>query len=171
MSVTQLGYLGIGVSDVDAWEIYASDVLGLQVAGKEADGSLRLRMDQHFYRFMIHPRGEDDLLYAGWEVKDEAALMDIAERVRAVGISVEQGSPADLEARRVVGLIKFKRIRRIWLRRYSTVLTWTRYAPSTRHGRSRASRLAKTAAWAWATSSFPCLTWKRASTSIAMSWG
>ena len=108
MSVTQLGYLGIGVSDVDAWEIYASDVLGLQVAGKEADGSLRLQMDQHFYRFMIHPRGEDDLLYAGWEVKNEAALMDIAERVRAVGISVEQGSPADLEARRVVGLIKFK---------------------------------------------------------------
>lgn len=107
MAVTQLGYLGIGVSDVDAWEIYASDVLGLEVGGKEEDGSLRLRMDQHLYRFMIHPSGEDDLLYAGWEVKDQAALTDIAERVRTAGISVAEGTPADLEARKVIGMVKF----------------------------------------------------------------
>lgn len=108
MSVTQLGYLGIGVSDVSAWEDYATNVLGLQVSGREEDGSLRLRMDLYQYRFILHPSGEDDLLFAGWEVKDEAALNDMAKRLTDAGVAVEAATADDLTARRVIGLIKFK---------------------------------------------------------------
>ena len=37
--VTQLGYLGIGVRDVDEWERFATGVLGLQANGRGSDGS------------------------------------------------------------------------------------------------------------------------------------
>ncbi len=108
MGVTQFGYIGVGVSDIGAWEEYATDVLGMQVNGRDEDGSLRLRMDQYSYRILLHPSGEDDLIFAGWEVKDEAGLLDMAERLRAEGVTVEDASLADLEERDVIGMIKFQ---------------------------------------------------------------
>ncbi len=35
-SVTQLGYVGIGVKDVDQWEHFATETLGLQLWAKGA---------------------------------------------------------------------------------------------------------------------------------------
>jgi hypothetical protein len=55
-AVTQFGYIVIGVSDIKAWEEYATDVLGLEINGREEDGSLRLRMDQYAYRIVVHTR-------------------------------------------------------------------------------------------------------------------
>ena len=79
--VTQLGYLGINVSDLDAWEQFATDVLGLQVSGRDTDGSLFLKMDEYHHRFILHPGADDDLAYAGWQVTDEQALHGMAERL------------------------------------------------------------------------------------------
>ena len=70
--VTQLGYLGLEVSDVGSWKTYATEVLGLAVNGADADGSVFLRMDEKHHRIALHPGARDDLAYAGWEVKDEA---------------------------------------------------------------------------------------------------
>ena len=108
MGVTQFGYIGIGVSDIAEWEKYATEILGLQVGQREEDGSIRLRMDQYGYRFILHPSGEDDIIFAGWEVKDELALKETAEAVRAAGIKVEDATPEELEHRKVVGLVKFE---------------------------------------------------------------
>jgi 2,3-dihydroxybiphenyl 1,2-dioxygenase len=106
-AVTQFGYIVIGVSDIKAWEEYATDVLGMEINGREEDGSLRLRMDQYSYRIVVHPSGEDDIVVAGWEVKDEHALNDLASRLRAEGVDVQEATPEDLEARDVIGMIKF----------------------------------------------------------------
>jgi 2,3-dihydroxybiphenyl 1,2-dioxygenase len=105
--VTQLGYVGIGASDVAAWEPFAQEILGLEVSEKLPDGTLLLRMDDYHYRIAIHPSGTDDLLYQGWQVEDERALHQIAEQVRAFGIEVAQGTPEEAAARRVKGLIRF----------------------------------------------------------------
>ena len=99
-NVTQLGYLGLSVSDVDAWERFATETLGLQVNGREADGALFLRMDEYHHRFILHPTGEDDVAYIGWEVADEQALQAIADRLRGAGVAVQQSTPAQAEARR-----------------------------------------------------------------------
>ena len=48
--VTQLGYLGLSVSDGDAWERFVTQTLGLQVNGRDADGGLFLRMDEYHHR-------------------------------------------------------------------------------------------------------------------------
>lgn len=106
--VTQLGYVGIEVSDVQAWERFATDVLGLAPNGADEDGARFLRMDENHHRFALHRGGRDDLAYAGWEVQDEASLRAIAERLQAQGVGVAWGSAAETQTRRVMGLIKLR---------------------------------------------------------------
>ena len=60
-SITGLGYLGIGVKDLDAWESFATQILGLQSAGRTDDGRLLLRMDENAYRLALHRDESDDL--------------------------------------------------------------------------------------------------------------
>lgn len=57
--VAQLGYLGLSVSNVNDWECFAAQILGLQAGGRDADGSLFLRMDEYHHRFIVHPTGKD----------------------------------------------------------------------------------------------------------------
>ena len=61
MAVSQLAYVGIGVSDMMRWKAFASDVLGLQVVEGEPDGTVFLRMDEYHHRLALHPTGEDDV--------------------------------------------------------------------------------------------------------------
>ena len=106
-SVTQLGYLGLSVREVNEWERFAANVLGLKANGRDADGSLFLRMDEYHHRFIVHPTGNDDLAYIGWEVATEQAMAAMAEQLRQAGVDVRPGTAAEAEARRVAGLIKF----------------------------------------------------------------
>ena len=106
-SVTQLGYVGISAKDVDEWERFATGTLGLQVAGRDSDGTLFLRMDEYQYRFAIHPTGNDDVSYAGWQVSSEQQLQEISDQLKAAGVAVTQGDREEAKARRVEGLIKF----------------------------------------------------------------
>jgi 2,3-dihydroxyethylbenzene 1,2-dioxygenase len=89
-SVTQLGYLGLSVSDVDAWERFATETLGPQVNGRDADGAVFLRMDEYHHRFIVHLTGKDDVAYIGWEVGDEQALQAMAERLRGAGVAAQR---------------------------------------------------------------------------------
>src|SRR5713101_6711146 len=104
--VKQWGYLGIGVSDVPAWEKFATELMGLEVGGREPDGILYLRNDDYHHRITVHPNGPDDLLYAGWEVADAAALAEVKQRLAAAGHAVTDGTSADAAQRHVQGLIK-----------------------------------------------------------------
>ena len=107
-SVTQLGYLGIGVSDLARWGHFATDVLGLEANGSGADGSMFLRMDEYHHRFILQPNGADDLAFTGWEVRDQAALIEIGDRLRADGVQVTAATPEEARARRVVEYLKLK---------------------------------------------------------------
>ena len=107
-SVTQLGYLGLDVKDVNEWERFAADILGLQPNGRTADGSLYLRMDEYHHRFTVHPNGNDDVAYLGWEVADEHACSALAEQLKAAGFDVTPGTREEKTARRVAGLIRFQ---------------------------------------------------------------
>src|SRR5262249_60872736 len=106
-SVTQLGYLGLSVDNVDQWEHFAGDVLGLQPGERDPDGWLFLRMDEYHHRFIVHPTGKNDLAYIGWEVATESAMDAAAEQLRRAGVAVTPGTSEEADARRVAGLIKF----------------------------------------------------------------
>ena len=105
-AVTQLGYLGIGVSDLPAWQDFACNVLGLQESGSGANDSAFFRIDGYHHRFELIPTGQDDLLFAGWEVKDADALHHVATRLRALGSELTEATPAEAAARNVIGLIR-----------------------------------------------------------------
>jgi len=106
-SVKQLGYLALNVSDLEAWEKFAPDVLGLQVLPRDPDGSLFLRMDENHHRFVLTQNGADDIGAIGWEVNNQQELAELANQLRASGIEVTAGSPEEARARRVGELIKF----------------------------------------------------------------
>lgn len=104
-AVEALGYIGLEVSDLDAWKTFAVDELGFQWCPRE-DGTVDLRMDAYSYRIRLHEGPRDDYAYAGWEVADKAALDALVERLSAAGTQVERA--ADLAAdRRVTELVRF----------------------------------------------------------------
>jgi len=107
-SVSQLSYLGFGVSNPQEWERFATEILGMQISERGGDGMLMIRMDDRHYRFAMHPGGNDDLAYIGWEVPDRATLMAVADQLGAARIEVAQATPEEAHARRVVELIKFR---------------------------------------------------------------
>lgn len=104
--IGQLSYLGLSVSRLDEWERFATEVLGLQVAAHNDDGSLSLRMDERHHRVIIHPGGRDDVAYMGWEVANGGALRAVTERLRAAGVAVTDGTADEVKARQVRQLIK-----------------------------------------------------------------
>ena len=106
-SITQLGYIGISVSNIEEWEHFATEVLGLQSNGVGDDGNLTLRMDEYSQRFVLSPGGKDDIDYVGFQVTDQPALQEMAEQLRQAGVEVTMGTSDEAKARKVEGLIKF----------------------------------------------------------------
>jgi 2,3-dihydroxybiphenyl 1,2-dioxygenase len=101
ISVNQLGYVGFEVADVERWEHFACDVLGLESTGRRADGSLVLRMDDYAQRIVLHRGAADDLAYAGWELREVAELEALVERLRTAGKIVREGSREEASVRAV----------------------------------------------------------------------
>jgi 2,3-dihydroxybiphenyl 1,2-dioxygenase len=101
--VEGLGYLAFEVADLEAWEAFATGVLGLQVAQRWA-GGLALRMDDHAQRFVLTSGPADDLAAVGWQIADEPTLEALVARLRAAGHDVVEASAAEAAARQVVRL-------------------------------------------------------------------
>jgi 2,3-dihydroxybiphenyl 1,2-dioxygenase len=104
-NIAALGYVGLGVSDLPAWRRFATGILGLQAVAN-ADGGLDLRMDAYAARLRLTGDAADDLLYAGWEVRDRQALEDLGSRLAAHGTTVMPGTGAEAAARGVRELIR-----------------------------------------------------------------
>lgn len=99
--VNRLGYVGFEVSDLNRWEVFATEVLGLQLARKDEGKRLAFRMDAHEQRLVLQKGTADDAAFFGWEIDTEAELDAVAERVAAAGVKVAKGTAAEAEDRRV----------------------------------------------------------------------
>ena len=106
-AVSQLGYLGLGVKDVDAWRGYAETVLGLRAVEGGSSGDLLLGMDDHHHRFTLHEDARDDVAYIGWQAEGAGDMEVIAARLEAAGVTVTHGSRETAERRHAAGLISF----------------------------------------------------------------
>jgi 2,3-dihydroxybiphenyl 1,2-dioxygenase len=104
----ELGYLGLDVSDLAAWRLFAEDILGLSVGEARADGSLPLRMDGRSHRFLLREGAADDVAYLGWQVADPAELAALRQHLAAAGIAVADGTAQEAAARGVAALIHFR---------------------------------------------------------------
>lgn len=106
--VSQLGYLGLSVSDGGKWRQFATNVLGFETQKGDDEGTFYLRMDDYHHRFLVHPGGNDDLAYIGWEVADAQALQALAARLEDAGVHVAAGTRDEADARRVLDFIKLE---------------------------------------------------------------
>lgn len=99
VSVSELAYIELGVSDIARWHGYATEVLGLMVANE--DESLLLKMDTDCWRIKIVSNDQDDICCAGFRASDEEALQNITQQLLAMQIKVAQASTSEAAARGV----------------------------------------------------------------------
>jgi catechol 2,3-dioxygenase-like lactoylglutathione lyase family enzyme len=104
-TATQLGYLGLEVSDLGAWRGFATELLGLTVGEPRSDGALPLRMDERAFRILLSEGPRDDVAFLGWEFADGVALEAATKRLSGAGVPFRHGSAAEIAARGVRAMI------------------------------------------------------------------
>jgi len=109
-AVSQLGYLGFEVSDLAAWEAFATNVLGVSVADRLDNGGFSMRWDQHHHRAFVTPGERDDLLVVGFECASLADLETTVAAIRASGIDIQEGDASLRALRRVEKVYTFREI-------------------------------------------------------------
>ncbi|PRB81404.1 VOC family protein [Pseudomonas sp. MYb185] len=85
--ISSLGYVGFGVSDLDRWQVFATDILGMQVGRRDAT-SMTLRMDEYCQRFFLEQNDIDDIIAAGWEFTSERELEEYVAELRDKGVEL-----------------------------------------------------------------------------------
>jgi 2,3-dihydroxybiphenyl 1,2-dioxygenase len=100
-SISNLGYLVLGVSDISAWEVFAIDTIGMQAGRCIVGESLALRMDEYEQRILIKKSDQDDLVAVGWQLDTEQDLHDFVEQLKTLHVHVSEGDPELRSDRRV----------------------------------------------------------------------
>ena len=108
VQVTELGYMGIGVKDLDGWKAFASEIVGLEVADEGERDRCYLRMDYWHHRFALHRDGSDDLLYLGLRVAGGEEFAEMQRQLAAAGIEFRVGSAEEAGERRVLEILKLE---------------------------------------------------------------
>jgi 3,4-dihydroxy-9,10-secoandrosta-1,3,5(10)-triene-9,17-dione 4,5-dioxygenase len=103
MTVVALSYLVLDSCDVEAWERFGSEVLGMQAVRRV--GSSVLRMDGRQQRFVIRRAATQGLGAVGWDVADGEDLGRLRTTLTAAGAAISEASDDELEARAVDGMI------------------------------------------------------------------
>jgi len=106
MVVTELGYMGLGVSDLGAWKLFARDILGLEVVDDGSKESCFLRLDYWHHRIALHRDPSDDLAYLGFRVAGPEEFAAMQKQLGDAGIKFRVGSLEEAEERHVLELIK-----------------------------------------------------------------
>ena len=102
--IKQVGYMGFEVSQLQEWETFATDILGLTKTDETPQG-FNLALDQYKRRFYLTHGPADDVSFIGFEVENEFALNQLAEHLSANKIKVTGASSDILTKRMVKGLI------------------------------------------------------------------
>lgn len=102
----QLGYLVLEAVDPGALDATFVDVLGLQAVGDEE--SYAYRMDDWDRRFVLRTGDQDRLAGAGLVAANEMSYRGVLDRLRAAGVALRGGSPAECAQRSVREFVAFE---------------------------------------------------------------
>ena len=90
MSVCGLGYVGINVTNLDAWLELTTEILGMEAVYRENSSAVDLRLDDWHHRFALYPGDVDGIQYVGWDTPSVTELENLVDRLRDYGISVNE---------------------------------------------------------------------------------
>ncbi len=102
-SISQLGYVVFGVSDLSRWEDFSEKILGFKARKEESNG-LSLRMDDYQQRILLEHGDDDDLRAAGWQFSTIEELMEFIAGLKLKGIDVKEADPEQASTRKVESL-------------------------------------------------------------------
>jgi 2,3-dihydroxyethylbenzene 1,2-dioxygenase len=106
VAVTELGYMGFGVKNLEEWKKFAANVLGMEVADEGESDRCYLRMDYWHHRIVLHSDPSDDLMYLGWRVAGGEEFHAMQNQLREAGIKFTLGSEQEASDRHVLELLK-----------------------------------------------------------------
>ena len=106
--IQQLGYVVFEVSDLNEWESFAQDVLGLMLVDRQADGGFRLRNDEYCHRILVTPGESDDCVAVGLVMDDVAGAEALRARLHEAGVETSDGAPELIKNRGVETLFTFR---------------------------------------------------------------
>src|ERR1700689_1285025 len=105
IQVTELGYMGLGVKDLDAWKNFATSIVGFEVADEGESDRGYLRMDYLHHRLAVHADGSDDLAYLGFRVAGADEFEQMQRQLSEAGIKFRIGSVEEADERRVLEVL------------------------------------------------------------------
>ena len=108
IQVTELGYMGIGVKDLDAWKNFAANIVGLELADEGERDRCYLRMDYFHHRIVMHQDPSDDLQYLGFRVAGAEEFGAMQRQLSEAGIKFRLGSEDEANERRVLEVLKLQ---------------------------------------------------------------
>ena len=103
--VTELGYVGLSISQLAQWKAYACEIVGMELIDEGEGDRVYLRMDEWHHRIALHADGRDDLAYLGFRVAGPDEFSAMAEKLT--------GAPRPTVKARLAELVK-----RGWLQRH-----------------------------------------------------
>lgn len=104
MSIGSLGYVRIGMQDPQAWADVGTNILGFSSETDNRDGSVRMRLDEAPFRYLVERAETDGFICAGWECPAEHYEAVIA-KLESAGHAVEKGADSACAARSVTAFV------------------------------------------------------------------
>lgn len=111
MAIHSLGYITVQASDLSRWVDYGTKMVGFAVNDAMTQAhknALFLKMDDRPFRFLVEKAGEDRYGASGWEAANPIEFSATIKQLRAAGVEVTQGTPAEIALRQVQDLVKFQ---------------------------------------------------------------
>jgi 2,3-dihydroxybiphenyl 1,2-dioxygenase len=101
VGIRKLGYVGLNVTDVEAWTDLLGRTLGIGVTKVKfgTDEVALAELDEFKYRVALHPSTEDRPRELGWIVDTPSELDRLSRRLADAGFTVEDGSAEEMELR------------------------------------------------------------------------
>lgn len=101
-----INYLIFGSRRLDEWRRFFTDFLSMEVH-EQADGTLKARMDEQAYRFIVQPSAVEDLWAAGFQVQNREQLRAFEQHLQRHGVEYVRGTDDEIRARQVEDMIWF----------------------------------------------------------------
>lgn len=100
----ELAYVGVQVPDPMTLTPFFGEVVGLTEGPRGDDGALTWRNDDRVHRVIVEPGPLDDAAFIGLEAAGREAFDAVADRIRAGGFTLTEGTDDDRARRRVARL-------------------------------------------------------------------
>src|SRR6266545_836211 len=100
IELTDIAYVRSGVADLGKAVTFATEIVGLELAGRTDDGTAYLRADGRHHCLAL-VEGRSGVIASGFTVADEDALAAAETELEHAGFTVARGDAAAARARRV----------------------------------------------------------------------